>query len=463
MAAFCLAALTILPALSPLKIAAQESPITFSGTEVENNFPFWSVFRATSATNAGEIVSAKFVFKYRNATSSNLTVLDIVPGPEADLEYRWDTSNITVPPSTPIYYYWEVADSQGNRQKSEEELFLYHDQRFEWQVLERENLSVWWHDQPPEFGEEVMDIAILALQEQVDLFMFELDFPIYLIIYNDFDEFAEWHSHIGEFVGGQAFPPFGVTTQIVPADGNQRYWLNDVIPHEISHLFFYQATFHPLSFPPTWLDEGVAQYNELTGNMSALDRVRSEAALGNLLRLTSLTGSFGQDPDQVRLSYDEGLSAVAYMVDAYGEEGMSRLLGEYREGNNGDSAFENAFGRTIIEFEQDWLASMGIPPGMYPTITPTAGYTPPPSPTALSLPTKVPSRTPTATEAEATSSPPSATAQFSSTPRPTATVEPSSSAFGGVLSICGSAVLMMGLMAGAPAYLRRKIPRSSGS
>ena len=370
-----------------------QSPITFTDEYTENSFPDRLTFNVTATAVEGEIVSAKLYYAVRNAVSTSQQRIDVEPANSVDLRYEWDTSDITMPPSTAVFYYWEVVDSAGNRVKSEEQIVYYDDIRYEWEVFEDENIAVWQHDRPKQLGETVFAIAQRAIAEQQAVFQTDLEYQMRIIIYNDFDEFAGWHTFINEFIGGQAFPAQGITAQIVGADGSTDRWLNDVIPHEISHLYFYQVSGHPLSRPPTWLNEGVAQYNEFTSNQYALDAVRELAGTGDLLRLYALSGNFGNDEDQVRLSYAESLSAVTYLIETYGADGLENLLAAYKEGKSNDEALMAGLGVDIIQFEQGWLAWLGAPKGLYPT--PTAVPTHAPVPTAAMM--MPPTRKPTAT------------------------------------------------------------------
>ena len=440
---------------------AQDSPITAGETVIENNFPEGATFRTKVESAAGEITSAKLILAFQNAVSSSEFPLQVQPSRILDLEHAWDTSQTTVPPSTPVYYSWEVSDSAGNRYITPEKLFHYDDVRFNWRVIDRGNLSVWWHDQADGFGEEVYSLATRALEEQSELFQSDLEFPIRLIIYNDFEEFAEWHSFVGEYVGGQAFPPLGITTQIVPDEQDQTYWLQAVIPHEISHLYFYQATESGLPATPAWLNEGIAQFNEFIENEPALRQAREAALSGNLLRLNGLTGSFGQEDDRVGLAYAESLSAVMYLVDAYGEEGMGRLMAAFREGKDANEAFEAALGRNPIEFEQDWLDWLGIPPELYPTIT----ATPPPAAFATIPPHTFPTHSPAGTQAALLSGVAAAEAAPSRTPSPEpsrtheAEVTPESPP-GSSITICGSGLIALVVLSGVPFWRksRRRTP-----
>ena len=408
----------------PGPLAAQ-SPITFSDDFTENAFPNSLAFHITAASNAGDITSATLFHRFRDSTNWTRQVVEVEPGSTTPLSYLWDTSGITAVPSSPIYYYWEVVDSAGNRQRSEETLVYYDDVRFDWQILEDENIAVWWHDRAEAFGQRVYDIAQRAIAEQRILYGIAPEHQIRIIIYNDFDEFAEWHSYINEFVGGQAFSSLAITTQIVSAYASEERWLNDVIPHEISHLYLYQASDNPLTSVPAWLNEGLAQYNEFAfDGRETLASTQEKIMAGELLPLWSLSGSFGNEEEDFRFAYDVAYSAVTYLVEAYGEEGLIKLLAAYRNGLTEDEAFVAAFDRTLDEFELDWLAWQGVPLELYPTRTPAATLVWPTAPSMAVTPTRPPTKTPEPSATPTVTPTEQAVAVQASPKPPTLTSEP---------------------------------------
>lgn len=398
--------------------AAQPAPIvTFSSTETINQFPTSLTFQATATIEPGEIVAAKLRLRNSNLINiaSSITIVDvsITPGRTVNLAYTW---NITTPPSTPFYYAWELTDAAGNLIRSPEALVSYDDTRFAWQILENEYLAVWWHDRPASFGQQVFEIANRAFTEQQALFGTALAFPIKIIVYNNFSEFAEWQGGLVEFIGGQAFPNIGVTAQIVEAFGSQTRWLNEVIPHEISHLYLAQVSYSPVAPVPVWLDEGVAQYNEFTDHTPTLALVRRAAADGTLIPLSTLRDGFGMQSNEARsrLAYAQALSAVTYLIETYQTDGLAALLAAYKAGRPTEDAFLTALGVTLGEFEAGWAVWLGLPPGQYVTPTPWPMPTFRPSPTLMSFV----SRTPTPeTDAAATATP--SPVPFATTPAAT--------------------------------------------
>lgn len=409
-----------------------EEGVTFSPTEIAIDFPNSITFDSSAVSTDADIVKAQFIYyldRYGASDSTTRETIDIEPGKDVALHYQWDTSDSTIIPWAPIVYRWRVIDADGKIYESAPQRVAYKDTRFDWKERSGDNVIVLWHDKPDIFGEKVFEIAQKAIEHQKKLFGISLAIPIRIIVYNNQSEFTDWHSVALDWVGGEAFPDFGTTTQIVTSKLPDPYWLNAVVPHEISHLYLYQAAYNPAAPVPVWLNEGIAQYNQFTDEGTE-SMVKRAAKSGDLIPLTSLAAGFGQhDEARIRLSYAEGLSAVKYLVKTYGEEGLARLMADYRKGLTTDEAFQDALGVSMGQFQQDWAESVGARPGSMVTPTPWPMPTFPPTPTPMRLggegktPTPESETQPTATSlsqaAVSTSSPPTPTK--TSAPEPTAT------------------------------------------
>jgi hypothetical protein len=347
--------------------------IEFLSFEVENNYPDAITFYV-SATSELPVVRVAFFNWLEGQNSRSLERVEFSSGETVTSSYTWDTERITVAPSTPIYFYWELEDEAGNIFVSDEMLVYYDDLRFAWNEINDEEIIVRWYEGKQEFGEFVYDTARISLDQMKAVTGAGLEFPIFVLLYADFEDFASWHFYVEDWVGGQAFTPLGITAQIINSRDNEA-WIRDVIPHEIAHLFFYQQVNTNLASWPSWMDEGFAQYFEFTSKGPALDRVEKAAHSRGLTPLKYLGGSFGHDLDEVRLAYDQSLSIVVFLLETWGEKGLEALIDEIRAGETISDALHGAFGVTFEEFEALWITWLGTPatPRPSPSALPTFG------------------------------------------------------------------------------------------
>jgi hypothetical protein len=354
---------------APIRSVPHQSPIRVVEKWVVNNFPEALTFGLEVEADE-PLVRAELIYRQKGDTSSTRQPVTFESGRRVQLTYTWDTANITVAPSSPVVYYWEVEGAVGSRLKTPEATYYYNDVRFAWDELRQGDLIVRWYEGGQVLGQKVFEVAQLALARMQESSGQRLDFPIHILLYANAEDFASWHSYVDTWVGGEAFPALGVTAQILPPDTDDD-WIMSVIPHEIAHLFFYQAVHTPYASWPSWLDEGLAQYYEFVDQQGKLKLAAQAARQGRLLPLRALSGSFGRDAEQVQLAYAESVSVVMYLLETWGDPGLQALVQDFREGVNPQKAVQQALGVSWEVFEADWITWMGVPATPRPPATPT--------------------------------------------------------------------------------------------
>jgi hypothetical protein len=402
------------------------SPITVGETQIINEYPETVTFEIDAASSAGAITSVEFNMMVRGGDSLQINPADFEPGQQVTAHYAWKTFRDSVPPGTPLQYTWTVRDDAGNKFTTEPQEYVVVDSRFTWQTLENDDVTLWWYDGDQEFGQRVFDAATEALAAMKQHTGQPLPHRLHVVLYGNDEDFDSWHSYVREWVGGVAYSGMGLTVQIIPP-GNSSYverWIQKVMPHEVAHLFFYQITDTPYAMaPPTWLNEGFAQYHEFASSEAELDEIREAVKHDELIPLRLLSGTFTGDEERIRLMYAESLSAVVFLTERWGDEGMADLLAAYQAGSNTDKALREATGLDFDEFQEAWWEWLGGQPGAYPTRRPTPA---PPTPEPVWTAARPPRSTPT--ETLAASPIPAATATEAPTtlaaaPTPTATAK----------------------------------------
>ncbi|MBE9505026.1 MAG: tetratricopeptide repeat protein [Proteobacteria bacterium] len=136
----------------------------------------------------------------------------------------------------------------------------------------------------------------------------------------------------------------------LPVGGIQRRTddLTRVVYHEYTHAIIHRVTGGNC---PTWLNEGIAQYEE------GSDAVRrAEAVVRNsrgFMPLKSLEGSFmGLNSSSVSLAYSVSLLAVDYIVREYGRNNLIRILESLGEGKSGEEAISSTVYLSYEEIEK---------------------------------------------------------------------------------------------------------------
>ena len=377
-----------------------DGPITVGETIITNDYPESVTFEVQAASTSAPIVSVDLNLAVRGDISAFVKPAEFTPAQQVVARYTWKTRKDDVPPGASIQYAWTVRDEAGNTFTTEPADYVIMDARFTWRTLENDDVALWWYEGDAEFGQRVFDAATRALAAMKQHTGESLPHRIHIVLYSDDADFDAWHDYVREWVAGEAFPRMGLTVQIVPPRDTElaERWIQAVIPHEIAHLFFYQVTHNPLaSGPPTWLNEGFAQYHEFVSRADKLAWVRQVAQSGELIPLRLASGSFSGDDERISLLYAESLSAVTFLFECWGDAGMARLLAAYKAGSDTDEALLETTGLNFEEFQRAWWEWLGGQSGMYPTPPPSAGIatarppadrpTVPPAPTISATPT----------------------------------------------------------------------------
>jgi hypothetical protein len=366
---------------------AQAGPITAGHTRIENEYPEQIAFSVDVSSGAA-LARVELHVAIRGDTSTSVIVADFAPGTTTTARAVWKTKEDGVPPGAAYDFRWEIRDEAGASLTTPSESGLVMDLRYDWSALMDDQVAVWWYEGDTDFGQRVFELASGSLSILRRESGFDLPEQLHVVLYPDFEAFADWHEYVQDWVGGEAYPAYSLTVQIVsPSDPWE--WVQAVICHEVAHLYFYRATYHPISSgPSTWIEEGYAQIHECVDNTPLAHSVEAAVRQGELIPLRLVTGTFTGDDDRIRLLYAESWSAVTFLYSRWGAEGMSRLMEAFRDGADSHDALRAATGLGFEEFQQAWWEWLGGEPGAYPT--PPAPVTPGVIPLPTATPTPVP-------------------------------------------------------------------------
>jgi len=357
--------------------AAADNPIVVTDSRTIGEFPQALIFQLSATDSAADITKIELHFRLRGETSTEVGRPEFTPGRQVQATYRWQTDKMQVPPGAPVVFYWVIADRAGNTLTTDEQTAIYEDLRFPWQHYQNDEIAFYWYEGSDDFGRYVFVVAARSLARISTDLGVKVRYPIRIYAYANQDDFRSTFPSLGntyQWIAGQAFPEQAITVQILPEEGEDTTWIHDVIPHEISHLVFHQATDHPLADPPAWLNEGLAMHNQ-EGDLSYWEYVVQEVVRkgGRLFSLKELSGWYFNDEEKARLAYAESYSAVEYIFKTYGREGMARLIAAFGAGKMREAAFQEAFGISLDELDRNWQLSVGATPATAtPVLSPTA-------------------------------------------------------------------------------------------
>jgi len=124
--------------------------------------------------------------------------------------------------------------------------------------------------------------------------------------------------------------------------------------HELTHLIIHQMVYNPYNQLPTWLDEGIAVFNEGSPDSSFVTMVKRAQSSSQLISLQSLSSPFSAFGDVASLSYAQSYSVVNYLITTYGQSKMLELLNVFRQGSSYNAAFEKVYGLSMDQLNNEW-------------------------------------------------------------------------------------------------------------
>jgi hypothetical protein len=284
------------------------------------------------------------------------------PSDEVSLEVRHDARRYPLPPFADITYWWQIENAAGERLKTDPQTFTYHDNRFAWDRLGGEGITIHWmkDEGDPAFAQTALDIARASVNDVEAELRGPRPDPLDIFIYDSEAHLKDAMVLTGrEWLGGQARPELGVVVAAVPSAQGYSSRMKRYLPHEITHLLLYElVTPNGYAHVPAWLNEGLATANERLPTPEYALAIEEARKADELIPLEELCVPFSPDPQTATLAYAQSGSVVAFIRETYGAEGIRQLLDAYADGASCTSGVEAGLGVSLRELEADWRMSL---------------------------------------------------------------------------------------------------------
>jgi hypothetical protein len=226
-----------------------------------------------------------------------------------------------------------------------------------WQVYRSPHFEVYYY---PEFEQHlgrVVSYAESAYERVSNELKHEISFPIPLILYKTFSEFAQTNLFPSEVPEGiLAFAEPVRDRMVLPIDEPPDK-LQELIIHELTHIFEFDIIPRSLvrRSVPLWIDEGLADY--MTGKWDSLDlmTIRDAAVTDEIPTFEELNLGFSRTP------YNFGHAIFEFMEERFGKEGVRQFLFSLRRavvGGVSADVYEQSFRMDPDEFNRQfrkWL------------------------------------------------------------------------------------------------------------
>jgi hypothetical protein len=339
---------------------AAATGITVVKSEASHGFAQQIVFTLEAASDA-EITQVYLFF--HAAGDERTETADLTIGePGRAITYVHDLGNFPLPPFATVSFWWQIEDAAGNTLTTDPQQFEYTDNRFQWEQLGAEGITVHWIEGrgDPAFGQAALDIAQASVEEINAELRAPMPESIDIYIYDTQQNLEAAMALTGrDWAGGQARPELGVIVVAIPHEQGHTSRMNRYIPHEITHLLVYQLV-KPAGYRyvPEWLDEGLATANERLPEPDyalALEEAREE---GRLIPLEDLCVPFSPERSTALLAYAQSGSLVQFIREQYGAEGIRALLAAYANGAGCAGGVQEALSVSLSGLETAWRTSL---------------------------------------------------------------------------------------------------------
>lgn len=350
---------------SPLSVHAQEDNAPSVRTDVVYQFGEELTFRAEIRSDR-PVLRATVFYRARSSSTTQYAFATITDAIPAIAEVHLDLEDAGISPFSDVDYWWQLDFSETESYSTQQESFSYRDNRFAWQFLQEDAITVYWAEGDLGYGQAALDLARTSLEDIANDLVLPPPDALTLFLYPSLEGLQEALELGGQsWAGGHAKPEGGVLLVAVPAGENVIPSLEQSLPHEITHLLLYTRMGASYENIPGWLNEGLAVMQEPWPDPAYSIALTEAIERDSILPLESLCAAFPYDSDEAMLAYAESHAFVRYLRDIYGIGAIVRLLDSYQEGASCTGAVERVFHRSLQDLQTDWVNSeRGGPAGL---------------------------------------------------------------------------------------------------
>jgi hypothetical protein len=413
-----------MPVLSPAHLLADDAGIEVTAVSAESRFPDGIRFSVEARSN-DKIDEIRVFFRLLGANiGTAYQAVDFEPGTVVTGEavLPSGTGGKYIPPGTMIRYSFEVRDEGGGLHRTDDQEMMYTDNRFDWETTSSGVITVFYYDGDDEKAEGVLDAASQAMERMAPVLGLESSDPMRIMTYTNYADmlpaipFRSQATREQLITEGLAFSEQRVLLVFNPDASAQ-----GTVAHEFTHLLVAQAAGRGHRQLPSWLNEGLAEFGNIsTGNSyaGALQRAIDADRVNPLWYQRTFVGK----PGDIIVAYGQARSVVDHMISRHGNKKMAELMKAMDATQDIDRALERVYKLDTHTLDAEWREALGLDP-LEPAVEPEpqvqATETPLPPATPLTVTPPPPSgATPTAISAPPMDTPEAVPEQSSELPPP---------------------------------------------
>lgn len=201
----------------------------------------------------------------------------------------------------------------------------------------------------PSVGFDVRDILAEARRQIGSDFSYWPKHKLVVLVYSA-DSFHRLRQQTPEWVGGQFDGKIRVP---LPNGQTNLAMVKQILFHEYTHALIYDLT---NGLCPTWLNEGLAEYEGRTQNPAPLTQLAAASQQERLVPWNDLSDEFSPTlpADTVALGYQQSYSITRYLIERSGFWRIRRLLKAVGEGQSWVDAIPKEYNLKLNTIERNW-------------------------------------------------------------------------------------------------------------
>lgn len=232
---------------------------------------------------------------------------------------------------------------------------------FEWKYIQSPHFNIYFYQggqDLAEFAAEQSEIALTSIERTM---RYDITNRITILIYNSHNDFQQTNavsSYLPEGVGGVT--ELFKNRVIMPFEGSYelfRHVLHHELVHAVVNDMFTGGTYQALLTGggmqiPSWMNEGLAEYESLKGLDLETDMFMRDAVLHDAVPDLYALGGYVQ--------YRVGQTMYWYIAQKYGPEKVAELLQRIRASRVVETGFRTAFGLSLEEFSDRFKQALKV-------------------------------------------------------------------------------------------------------
>ena len=343
-------------AVAPVQ-AANNLKVSASSADV--SFPQSINFKVSAQSDA-KITEIRLQYTINMVSFAqvvNEAFVDFQSSTNVNAQWKWDLTRIGgLPPGTVINYRWVIKDANGNNLTTPFTQVKFDDGRYTWKSIVQNKVTLYWYQGDQTFGQTLMQATQYALTRLAGSTGATIKDPVRLYIYANQNDLLGSMIFPQEWTGGVAFTSYGCIAIGISASNLD--WGKSTIAHELTHIITAQVTANPYNGLPTWLDEGLAMFNQGPLDSSFTASLNQAIQSKSLITVRTLSSPFSTDAGISYLDYAESYNIVSYLINTYGKDKMAALEATFQQGATYDGALQKVYGFNMDGLNTKWQGTL---------------------------------------------------------------------------------------------------------